>query len=80
MAFALRSNIGFYGNLADDCPLQGHAISFEAQEFIHIKVPINYYVLRYIFNILLGLIKFDDKTNILYSVYRVIDLWITYVG
>lgn len=38
MAFAIRTNVAFDGNKDDDSPIQGRAITFEIQDFLHIKV------------------------------------------
>ncbi|XP_060868237.1 voltage-dependent L-type calcium channel subunit beta-3-like [Metopolophium dirhodum] len=37
VAFAIRTNVAYDGNLDDDCPLKGHAISFKTQDILHIK-------------------------------------------
>jgi len=58
VAFAIRTNVAYDGNLDDDCPLQGHAISFKTQDILHIKVPIIYYVLSYLFDIIYYLLQF----------------------
>ncbi|KAE9538792.1 hypothetical protein AGLY_005374 [Aphis glycines] len=34
---AIRTNVAYDGSMDDECPVQGRAISFKAQEFLHIK-------------------------------------------
>jgi len=36
--FAIRTNVAYDGSMDDECPMHGRAISFKAQEFLHIKV------------------------------------------
>ncbi|XP_030384191.1 voltage-dependent L-type calcium channel subunit beta-4 isoform X4 [Scaptodrosophila lebanonensis] len=37
VAFAVRTNVAYDGNIDDDSPVQGGAVSFEIREFLHIK-------------------------------------------
>ncbi|XP_026805915.1 voltage-dependent L-type calcium channel subunit beta-3-like [Rhopalosiphum maidis] len=37
VAFSIRTNVAYNGSMDDDCPIQGRAISFKTQEFLHIK-------------------------------------------
>lgn len=53
MAFAVRTNVSYDGNVDDDSPVHGSAVSFDHGDFLHIKVCVQNFgdlILRTHFN------------------------------
>ncbi|KAG5453969.1 Voltage-dependent L-type calcium channel subunit beta-2 [Clonorchis sinensis] len=41
VVFVVRTNVAFDGSQVDECPVPGHAVSFQVKDFLHIKEKFN---------------------------------------